>query len=203
MPFPTAGKAAGDFRDFSGGTRPGVRAHYLENHRQQSLAFVIEKKEEYLPLRRGHMGVFEALDALAEVVDASDPDLGLGQRDHSLQTAEALREAGRPRWMILTGLVHDLGKVLRLYGEPQCAGQVVSQGEVTVVLGDSGGVWQPLEQALAVPAGAVSALCAFDVERLPFFDFSLFLDDAVLTGRIFGDGFESGDTSAWSATAGE
>ena len=32
-----------------------------------------------------------------------------------------MRRDGQPRWMILTGLVHDLGKILCLWGEPQWA----------------------------------------------------------------------------------
>ena len=40
---------------------------------------------------------------------------------HAFQTAEALRRDGHPRWLILTGLIHDLGKVLILFGEPQWA----------------------------------------------------------------------------------
>jgi inositol oxygenase len=38
-----------------------------------------------------------------------------------MQTSEAIRKDGHPRWFILTGLLHDLGKVLCLYGEPQWA----------------------------------------------------------------------------------
>jgi inositol oxygenase len=38
-----------------------------------------------------------------------------------LQTAEAIRAANQPRWFIVTGLVHDLGKILCLFGEPQWA----------------------------------------------------------------------------------
>ena len=43
------------------------------------------------------------------------------QMDHALQTAEAARRAHQPRWMIATGLIHDLGKVLCKFGEPQWA----------------------------------------------------------------------------------
>jgi inositol oxygenase len=32
-----------------------------------------------------------------------------------------MRRDGQPRWMILTGLIHDLGKILCLWGEPQWA----------------------------------------------------------------------------------
>ena len=38
-----------------------------------------------------------------------------------LQTAEAIRADNHPRWFIVTGFIHDLGKVLCLFGEPQWA----------------------------------------------------------------------------------
>jgi inositol oxygenase len=61
------------------------------------------------------------MEFLNRLVDDSDPDTDLSQIDHLLQTAEAMRKDRRPRWFILTGLIHDLGKVLCLYGEPQWA----------------------------------------------------------------------------------
>ena len=54
-------------------------------------------------------------------MDDSDPDTDLSQLEHLLQTAEQLRSDGQPRWMILTGFIHDLGKILCLWGEPQWA----------------------------------------------------------------------------------
>ena len=67
------------------------------------------------------MGVWEAIDFLSQVVDQSDPDIELSQIDHALQTAEALRRDDQPRWLVLAGFIHDLGKVLCLFGEPQWA----------------------------------------------------------------------------------
>jgi inositol oxygenase len=67
------------------------------------------------------MGIFEALDYLNTLVDDSDPDIELSQLQHLLQTSEAIRAAGHPDWFVLTGLIHDLGKVLCLFGEPQWA----------------------------------------------------------------------------------
>jgi inositol oxygenase len=55
------------------------------------------------------------------LVDDSDPDTDLSQIEHNLQTAEAIRRDGHPDWFQLTGLVHDLGKVMCLWGEPQWA----------------------------------------------------------------------------------
>src|SRR5436309_596449 len=40
---------------------------------------------------------------------------------HLLQSAEAARRDGQPRWFVLTALIHDLGKILCLWGEPQWA----------------------------------------------------------------------------------
>ena len=109
------------FRDFEADARPSVRAFYRENHARQTLAFVLAKRDEFLPLRRRQMSVWQAIEFLRELVDDSDPDLGLSQLDHALQTAEALRADGAPRWFVLAGFVHDLGKVLCLFGEPQWA----------------------------------------------------------------------------------
>jgi inositol oxygenase len=59
------------------------------------------------------------MEYLNQFVDDSDPDTQLSQIDHLLQSAEALRKDNRPDWMILTGLIHDLGKILILFNEPQ------------------------------------------------------------------------------------
>ena len=67
------------------------------------------------------MSVWEALEFLNTLVDDSDPDIELPQIEHLLQTAEAIRADGHPDWFVLTGLIHDLGKVLCLFGEPQWA----------------------------------------------------------------------------------
>jgi inositol oxygenase len=116
-----AAESKSEFRDYAAGRRPEVGELYRLNHANQTLDFVLGKKEEYLPPCRRRMGVWEAIDALRDIVDQSDPDLNLPQLDHALQTAEALRRDGKPRWMVLTGFIHDLGKVLCLFGEPQWA----------------------------------------------------------------------------------
>jgi len=61
------------------------------------------------------------MEMLNTLVDDSDPDTSLSQIEHLLQTAEAIRGDGHPRWFQLTGLIHDLGKILCLHGEPQWA----------------------------------------------------------------------------------
>jgi inositol oxygenase len=114
-------KQAGQFRDYAAEARASVREFYRLNHANQTLDFVLAKKRQYLPKKARRMGVWEAMEQLNALVDDSDPDTELPQIEHNLQTAEAMRRDGQPRWFILAGLIHDLGKVLWLYGEPQWA----------------------------------------------------------------------------------
>jgi len=109
------------FRDYRKEARPSVKEFYRLNHRNQTHEFVESKRREFLSLDKRTMSVWEAMEYLNTLVDDSDPDTDLSQIEHLLQTAEAIRRDGHPRWMILTGLIHDLGKILCLWGEPQWA----------------------------------------------------------------------------------
>lgn len=117
----SAGKKPVEFRNYEATTRPGVREFYRLNHRHQTFDFVQAKKKQYLPLRQRPMSVWQAMEFLNTLVDDSDPDTSLSQIEHLVQVAEGIRRDGKPRWFILTGLIHDLGKILCLFGEPQWA----------------------------------------------------------------------------------
>ena len=109
------------FRDYAAEVRPSVREFYRLNHIYQTHDFVKAKKAEYCSLNKRTMSVWEAMEFLNTLIDDSDPDTDATQIEHLMQTSEAIRADGHPRWFILTGLLHDLGKVLCLYGEPQWA----------------------------------------------------------------------------------
>ncbi|MSU35232.1 MAG: inositol oxygenase [Pedosphaera sp.] len=109
------------FRNYEADARPTVREFYRLNHQYQTHAFSLAKRKEFLGLNRMQMGVWEAAEYLNNLVDDSDPDTSMSQLEHLLQTAEQIRKDGQPRWMIMTGFMHDLGKILCLWGEPQWA----------------------------------------------------------------------------------
>ena len=115
------GKSQEEFRNYKQDANPSVTEFYRQNHANQTLDFVLTKKKEYCGLTRGRKSIWEMADYLNTLVDDSDPDTDLTQIEHLLQTSEAIRKEGQPRWFVLTGFVHDLGKVLCLYGEPQWA----------------------------------------------------------------------------------
>ncbi len=114
-------KAKEEFRNYAEPPRATVREFYRLNHTNQTYEFVQQKKKQFLSLDRKTMSTWEAMEYLNTLVDDSDPDTDLSQLQHLLQTAEAIRADGHPDWFILAGLLHDLGKVLCLFGEPQWA----------------------------------------------------------------------------------
>ena len=116
-----ADKKKEEFRNYEADARPTVREFYRQNHRHQTFEFAQAKRKEFLSLNRRKMGVWEAAEYLNQLVDDSDPDTDLSQLQHLLQTAEHIRSDGQPRWFILSGFVHDLGKILCLWNEPQWA----------------------------------------------------------------------------------
>jgi len=119
--YPENAKAAEDFRNYDDPARDTVKEFYRLNHTYQTYDFVMNKEAEYLSFNRKKMPVWDAFDFLNQLVDDSDPDTDLDQFQHLLQTSEAIRRDGHPDWMVLTGLLHDMGKVLCLFGEPQWA----------------------------------------------------------------------------------
>jgi inositol oxygenase len=115
------GKDQSQFRHFDRDANPSIAEFYRQNHTCQTLDFVLEKEREYGSRSRGRRTIWEAADYLNTLVDESDPDTDLSQIEHLLQTSEAIRKDGHPRWFVMVGFLHDLGKVLCLYGEPQWA----------------------------------------------------------------------------------
>ena len=114
-------KTAKEFRNYDEPPRDTVREFYRLNHKYQTYDFVVEKKASFLAFDKREMPIWNAFDFLNELVDDSDPDTELDQMQHLLQTSEAIRNDGHPDWFVLVGLIHDMGKVLCLFGEPQWA----------------------------------------------------------------------------------
>jgi len=99
-----------------------VKKTYLQMHTNQTVDFVKEKMEKWTKFDHFESTILEALDTLNELIDESDGDLQLPNIVHAFQTAERLRrDYPEHDWLHLTGLIHDLGKVMAVYGEPQWA----------------------------------------------------------------------------------
>ncbi|RKU45908.1 hypothetical protein DL546_000407 [Coniochaeta pulveracea] len=104
-----------------------VRNFYREQHAKQTVAYNLAARAHFKSASRirPELTIWEAIEKLDTLVDDSDPDTELSQIQHLLQSAEAIRRDGKPRWMQLTGLIHDLGKLMVFFDGAQGQWDVV------------------------------------------------------------------------------
>jgi inositol oxygenase len=104
-----------EYRSFSSTTSDKPYNTYLDNHQKQTYlqALYFKKKFNKSSIE---MSIWDAINLLDNINDNSDPDnIDIPQSLHSIQTAEKLRKlypGEEYDWLHLTGLIHDLGKVL-------------------------------------------------------------------------------------------
>ena len=121
------------FRDYEAkDVKASVREHYRKMRSRQTLDYVQSMHKKYLKFDRP-MDLWEAMAHLNELIDVSDPDLDLPNVQHLIQSAEAIRADERPDWMQLVGLIHDLGKIMFLWGSDEDG---TSQNEQWGMVGD-------------------------------------------------------------------
>jgi len=121
---PQKEKSKDEFRNYSNSDRQKTVENFYHNqHKYQSYEAVGKLMEKYEKLGLAEMSIWECLEFLDSFVDDSDPDTESSQMMHALQTAEAIRSKWSSEeydWLPLTGLIHDLGKMLSAKGgEPQ------------------------------------------------------------------------------------
>lgn len=122
-----------EFRKYNDSeVKAAVREHYRKMRMNQTYAYVQRMKSKYLTFNKP-MLLWDAMEKLNALIDVSDPDLDLPNVQHLIQSAEALRNDNRPDWMQLVGLIHDLGKVMYLWGSDEDG---TSQAEQWGLVGD-------------------------------------------------------------------
>ncbi|CAK1541805.1 unnamed protein product [Leptosia nina] len=117
-------KPVANFRDYSvddaDPIRDRVRRTYYTMHTHMTVDFVKSKMDKWLKFNHFKATMKEALHRMNELVDESDPDLDLPNIVHAFQTAERIRrDHPDDDWFHLIGLIHDVGKVMAFYDEPQ------------------------------------------------------------------------------------
>lgn len=114
-------KDVSKFRDFRIHNVPEhVVSTYDLMHTHQTLDFVKGRMEHWGRFDHGRLTVLEALEKLNDLVDESDPDIDLPNSFHAFQTAEGIRRNHPDKeWLQVAGLIHDAGKLMALWGEPQ------------------------------------------------------------------------------------
>ncbi|XP_061630220.1 inositol oxygenase isoform X2 [Phyllopteryx taeniolatus] len=91
-------------------------------HTNQTVDFVKQKHLEWSGCSHAEMPMMDAVMSLDQLVDESDPDVDFPNSFHAFQTAEGIRKEHPDNdWFQLVGLIHDVGKVMALWDEPQWA----------------------------------------------------------------------------------
>jgi len=123
--FHPEGKDESEFRKHYDTANPRfelVKKTYELMHVNQTVEFVQERNAYYGKFDKRKLGVMDALFELNKLIDDSDPDVDVPNSAHAFQTAERIREKHpNDDWFHLVGLIHDVGKVMALWGEPQWA----------------------------------------------------------------------------------
>lgn len=88
---------------------PKISEFYRQHHTRQTLEW---SEKMYKSCNFGYRLTLNDLCELGDnVIDPSDPDLGLSQLQHALQTGESARQTfPNSDWLHLTAFIHDLGK---------------------------------------------------------------------------------------------
>eukprot|EP01135_Chromosphaera_perkinsii_P005315 Nk52_evm3s340 gene=Nk52_evmTU3s340 len=116
-------KAQEEYRNYTDSPRQDVVCRtYTAMHESQTVQFVQNEREKWGKLNHCEATIFECMELLNLLVDDSDPDVDIPNSVHAYQTAERIRKAHPDEeWFHLTGFIHDLGKVLAMWDQPQWA----------------------------------------------------------------------------------
>ena len=109
--------------------------------------------------------------------------------------------AARVRLTAAPGDFIGFSRRCEFFSAPACSGSLGVQTSA-LALQDTGGNWLTIAAQINRPAAAVAARCDFSFETATGESFDGWLDATrfAASGGLFSDGFESGNTAAWSAT---
>jgi inositol oxygenase len=136
--FTPTHKEIKDFRVYDGSNQTVVE-HYRDMRMNQTLEFSRRMQDKFTFANGGRtkMTIKEGFEVLKTFVDASDPDVSLPNMVHMLQTSEGMRAGGYPDWMQLCGLIHDMGKMMFLWGKSEDGMQGTADGKQWALGGDT------------------------------------------------------------------
>jgi inositol oxygenase len=97
-------------------TKLKVKENYRLAREKQNLEFYTNMYDKYLERKKVEIDIWEVIEKLSDFIDVSDPDINLPNAFHLFQSAEAARKDMQPEWMQLICLIHDLGKIMYLFG---------------------------------------------------------------------------------------
>ncbi len=122
-----------------------IYEHYRNVRRKQTIDYVKNAKKQFSNFKH-KKNVWTLIKELDNFIDISDPDVDIPNIHHLFQTAEGLRMDNHTDWLQLTGLLHDLGKILYKVNLPG-----MSLTEQWGIVGDTFILGHPLPKSAIYP----------------------------------------------------
>lgn len=145
-------KSKSEFRNYvDSDFHARVSNHYMMMRKNQTVEFVKRMHKKWLSFDHANMTIAEAFTCLEGYVDSSDPDADFPNLEHCIQTAEGIRAAGHPEWFQLVGLIHDMGKVMFLWGNAADGQQGTVDGPQWALGGDTWVVGANIPESAVMP----------------------------------------------------
>ena len=124
------------FRKYDHNTE--VKKTYKIAREKQTFKYANRMLYKFLERKREVINFWEVIDKLSGFIDKSDPDINIPNAHHLFQTAEAARKDNMPEWFQLVCILHDMGKIMYLWGNDEDGTSVETQWGVvgdTFILG--------------------------------------------------------------------
>ena len=115
-------------------TKINVMNNYKKARINQTVEHVIKMRKKYIQRNKKIMNIWSVIDQLKHFIDISDPDVNIPNAHHAFQTAEGARKNNEPDWFQLMCLIHDLGKIMYMFG---CDYDGTSVKEQWSIVGDT------------------------------------------------------------------
>src|ERR1700744_4232043 len=128
-----------------------VKHHYKLMRKNQTISHVFKMEKKYFNFDKCIMSIDDAINKLQNYIDTSDPDVAIPNIEHMYQTAEGLRKAGQPDWMQLIGLLHDMGKIMYLWGTNEDGQEGTLDGDQWGLGGDTWIVGCQIPESIIFP----------------------------------------------------
>jgi inositol oxygenase len=103
------------FRHYST-TKNAIQENYKDARTNQTEEYVKEMYQNYHNRNKYKMNIWDVIKKLDYFVDISDPDISMPNSYHAFQAAETARKNDEPEWFQVICLLHDLGKIMHLWG---------------------------------------------------------------------------------------
>ena len=119
-------------------TQRNIKENYKIARKKHNIDFYNKIINEYNNRTKINIDIWDAIDKLSNFIDISDPDIDLPNSIHLFQSAEAARKDNQPDWMQLVCLIHDLGKIMYLFGSDENGTSITKQWAIvedTFILG--------------------------------------------------------------------